>query len=115
VIAREDQQVFARLRRHHIDRESAPVGPLRAGESAPHGRFVTTLADLKPGQRGRVIDVECGTAVGQRILQLGLLEGTEVEVIRRAPAGDPLEVRLMGYSLSLRADEARSVVVEVRE
>jgi ferrous iron transport protein A len=62
-----------------------------------------------------VTDVECDTAVGQRILQLGLLEGTEVEVIRRAPAGDPLEVRLMGYSLSLRADEARSVVVEVRE
>lgn len=106
--------MFAYLRRRPADREAPLVGPVRAAGSAPPRHVGTTLADLKPGQRGRVIEVECGTAVGQRILQLGLLEGTEVEVIRRAPAGDPLEVRLMGYSLSLRADEARSVIVEVR-
>jgi len=73
-----------------------------------------TLADLQPGQRAVVSSVACDTAVGQRMLHLGLLEGTEVTLVRRAPAGDPLEIRVAGYALSIRASEARLVGVEVR-
>ncbi len=73
-----------------------------------------TLADLRPGQRAVVSSVSCDTAVGQRMLHLGLLEGTEVTLVRRAPAGDPLELRVAGYTLSVRASEARLVGVEVR-
>jgi Fe2+ transport system protein FeoA len=72
-----------------------------------------TLADLHPGQRAVVSSVACDSAVGQRMLHLGLLEGTEVMLVRRAPAGDPLEVRVAGYALSVRASEARLVGVEV--
>lgn len=50
--------------------------------------------------------------LAQRMMQLGLLTGVEVELVRRAPAGDPIELRLMGYALSLRAAEARTVTVE---
>ena len=71
-------------------------------------------ADLLPGQRAVVTSVACDTAVGQRMLHLGVLEGTEVELVRRAPAGDPLEIRLAGSALSVRATEARMVAVEVR-
>lgn len=73
-----------------------------------------TLADLRSGQRAVVTAVDSHSAVGQRMLHLGLLEGTEVELVRRAPAGDPLEIRLAGYSLSVRASEARLIEVEVR-
>ncbi len=71
-----------------------------------------TLAELKPGQRARIVGFRDLGSVGQRILQLGLLPEEEVELIRRAPAGDPLEVRVLGYSLSLRRQEAGLVEVE---
>ncbi len=74
----------------------------------------STLADLQPGQRAVVTSVACDTTVGQRMLHLGLLEGTEVMLVRRAPAGDPLEIRIAGYALSVRASEACLVGVEVR-
>jgi ferrous iron transport protein A len=47
----------------------------------------------------------------QRIMQLGCIENTEVVLVRRAPTGDPIEVQVSGYALSLRRDEARLVLV----
>ncbi len=70
-----------------------------------------TLADLKPGEKGRVVRVGGDGLVMQRLMSMGLLEDTEVEVVRRAPAGDPIEIRVMDYALSLRRDEARAVEV----
>lgn len=70
-----------------------------------------TLAELKPGQRGVIAGFsESGPQI-QRMMQLGLLEGSDVEVIRRAPAGDPIEIRVLGYSLSLRRSEARAILL----
>ena len=70
-----------------------------------------TLADLKPGQTARVIGFGDGGTILGRLVALGLLEGTDVQLVRRAPAGDPLEIRLLGYSLSLRKQEAQLVRV----
>lgn len=50
-----------------------------------------------------------------RLLEMGVLPGTEVTLVRRAPLGDPLELRLRGYALSLRRDEADAIVVEPAE
>tara|TARA_B100001750_G_scaffold247397_2_gene273012 strand:+ start:107 stop:388 length:282 start_codon:yes stop_codon:yes gene_type:complete len=75
---------------------------------------VTVLGDLDPGQRARVQHVRCEPRVRRRLLEMGLLPGTEIEVIRRAPMGDPIEVRLRGYSLSLRHAEAAGVEVSPR-
>jgi ferrous iron transport protein A len=69
------------------------------------------LSDLRPGQAGRIDAVAAGDAVGQRLLEMGLLEGETVEVIRYAPLGDPVEVRLNDYCLSLRRSEAARVTV----
>ncbi len=71
-----------------------------------------TLGDLLPGERARVTAVLGDGPLAQRIMQLGVLTGVEVELVRRAPAGDPIELRLLGYALSLRAAEARTVTVE---
>ena len=71
-----------------------------------------TLDQLKPGQRGTIAAVDGDGPLVQRLMALGLLEGTEVAVVRRALGGDPIEVEVMGYSLSLRAQEARRITVD---
>jgi len=74
---------------------------------------VRTLADVAPGCSARVTAIRpSDDPIYQRLLYLGLIRGRTVEVVRRAPAGDPLEIRLMGYCLSLRRSEASLVEVE---
>lgn len=68
-----------------------------------------TLAGLGPAERGRVAGIDGDDRGVQRLYEMGLVEGTEVTLVRRAPMGDPLEVRVMGYSLSLREAEAARV------
>jgi Fe2+ transport system protein FeoA len=71
-----------------------------------------SLDQLRPGQRGRVVALAGGDALVQRLLEMGLFEGEEVEVVGFAPLGDPMEVRLGDYRLSLRRSEAARVQVE---
>ena len=70
------------------------------------------LADLAVGRRGVVHAFRCAGPLMQRLLEMGLTRGTPVEVIRLAPLGDPLEIRLRGYYLSLRKAEARLIEIE---
>ena len=87
--------------------------PARPGAgTAPGGPAVRTLADLPVGGRGRVAGVDGETGIAQRLLEMGLTAGTDVEVVRFAPLGDPMEVRLWGYLLSLRRADARRVRLE---
>ena len=71
---------------------------------------MTTLADLRPGQAAR-IDGFASPDVPARVLEMGLLPGTDVTLVRVAPLGDPVEVRVRGFLLSLRKDEARGIAV----
>lgn len=72
-----------------------------------------TLDELRtPGQCGRIREV-CGEdSIAVRLLEMGLTEGEEIELIGRAPFGDPIEYLVRGYRLSLRTDEARRVVID---
>jgi len=70
-----------------------------------------SLASLTPGQRGVVSGFARVDAFTHRLMQLGFLEGTPLVVLRRAPAGDPIEVEIMGYSVSLRRDEAGAILI----
>jgi len=63
---------------------------------------VTTLAELAIGQRTRVIRVDGTDAVSLRLLEMGVTPGVEIEIIGTAPLGDPLELELRGYRLSVR-------------
>jgi ferrous iron transport protein A len=71
-----------------------------------------TLDQLPLGTRCRVVGVVGVPAIRRRLLEMGLCSGVEIDVLRRAPLGDPLEVRLRGYLLSLRRDQAALVRVE---
>ncbi len=68
-----------------------------------------TLDKLEPGQRGIISAISGSGPMVQRLMAMGLLEGSEISVTRRALGGDPIEVEVMGYALSLRGDEARRV------
>jgi ferrous iron transport protein A len=70
-----------------------------------------TLDQLRPGERGHVLSLQGDDSLTQRLLEMGLLEGEEVEVLGIAPLGDPLEIRLRDYRLSLRRREAARVRV----
>ncbi|RZO58215.1 MAG: hypothetical protein EVA89_19705 [Sandaracinaceae bacterium] len=75
-----------------------------------------TLADLPVGAEATVVDVACPRGVARRLMEMGLLPGTRVRVVRVAPLGDPIELRLRGYSLSIRRREAAGVRLgDVRE
>jgi len=74
-----------------------------------------TLANVPIGATARVVNISGDAALEQRILEMGVLPGTQVKVIRQAPLGDPIEIRVMGYSLSLRRSEAACIEVEERK
>jgi len=72
-----------------------------------------TLDQLKIGQRATITSMRDEGPLTQRLMALGLLEGTPVAMIRRALGGDPLEIDVMGYALSLRKAEAKEISVEI--
>ena len=71
-----------------------------------------TLAELTPGQSGRIASVTGEPALVQRLYELGLCDGDEVEVLAVAPLGDPIGVRGGGPRLSLRKSDAHGVILE---
>ncbi len=71
-----------------------------------------TLKDLKPGQEGIVTSIGEKGPVRKRIMDMGVTPGAMVKVIKVAPLGDPIEVNIRGYELSLRKSEAIQIIVE---
>lgn len=70
-----------------------------------------TLRDLKPGQQGSVASIGTTGSLKRRIMDMGITPGVEVRVIKVAPLGDPIEVNVRGYELSLRKEEAQNIVM----
>lgn len=70
------------------------------------------LKDLKPGQKCKVLKVRGRGEINKRIVEMGLTPGSVVELERIAPLGDPIDVKVKGYHLSLRKDEAEGIDVE---
>ncbi|MBO4355117.1 MAG: ferrous iron transport protein A [Methanomicrobium sp.] len=79
------------------------------GESK--GQKVTTLDTLPPNHKGTIIGVSGAGAFKKRILGMGIVAGTEIENVRSAPLGDPVEYKLKGYCLSLRKSEAKLIEI----
>ena len=75
--------------------------------------MLSPLSELQPGKRGIVRQLPEGQVTANRLREMGMLPGTEVMFVRRAPLGDPLEIRLRGYSLSLRSVDAAEILVEL--
>ena len=72
-----------------------------------------TLDEMTVGQTGVIRAVGGEGVLRLRLLDMGLIPRTEVSVTRIAPMGDPMELRLRGYTLTLRREDAQSITVEV--
>lgn len=70
-----------------------------------------TLAQLTPGEQGTIVAVRGAGPLKRRLMDMGLLPGQEIRVEKVAPLGDPIEVRVRSYALSLRREEAQGVEV----
>ncbi len=77
---------------------------------------MATLKDVKVGQSATVAKLNGTGALKRRIMDMGLTKGTQVYVKKVAPLGDPIELTVRGYELSIRRDEAANVdVADVRD
>lgn len=76
------------------------------------GDGMKTLNNLRPGEVGVVEQITAEGALKRHFLDMGITKGVPVMMERIAPFGDPVAVRLRGYSLSLRREEAKKIVLE---
>ncbi len=89
-----------------MERQCAPVGRVDSYHKT------IQLNNLAVGRSGRVVNVSCERELKRRLLEMGFCNGARVQVIRRAPLGDPIEYRLRGYHLSLRSDQASHIRIQ---
>ena len=71
-----------------------------------------TLRDLNPGESGTVVSIGQKGPLKRRLMDMGIPPGIGIKVVKVAPLGDPVEVNIRGYELSLRKDEAQQIIVE---
>lgn len=75
--------------------------------------MTTHLSDLSIGESGRVLGYAEGVrAYRKKLLSMGLTKGTEFKVTRYAPMGDPVEISVRGFALSLRKQEAEALMIQ---
>ncbi|MDR1241079.1 MAG: ferrous iron transport protein A [Oscillospiraceae bacterium] len=76
---------------------------------------LTNLKNLESGEYAEVIAVLGEKAIRRRILDVGILPGVRLEVVKRAPLGDPVQISLRGYDLIIRKTEAEKILVSQRK
>jgi ferrous iron transport protein A len=75
--------------------------------------IIRPLSELEPPEAGRIVRVGGRPEIRRRLVDMGVVAGAVVEVQRVAPLGDPVEIRVKGYDLALRKEEARQIQVEM--
>lgn len=71
------------------------------------------LHEVEINSKVKVVQINPETKMRRRIMDMGIVKGTEIVLEGKAPMGDPIEVRIRGYNLSLRKSEAKNIIVEV--
>jgi len=110
-------QQYSKSKLRSRARHAARQSQARGGEphQRPQGdaRRLSTLDRLKPGKKATIVKVHSDGAIGRRMAEMGMIRGTAVEVVRIAPLGDPIEVKIKGYHLSIRKEEAAAITIEL--
>jgi ferrous iron transport protein A len=103
-----------------VNSRHQPATPIRPSVGAKSGHLepvsprlplVEKLAGQPVGRKLKIVGFALPPDIYQRLLEMGLTKGTECTVVRYAPMGDPIELKVRGYSLSLRLAEAAGVQV----
>ncbi|WP_129599062.1 FeoA family protein [Anaerophilus nitritogenes] len=71
-----------------------------------------TLKDLQPKESGKIAKVLGAGPTKRRLMDMGVVAGTEIYVEKKAPLGDPIEVKVRGYNLTLRQEDAKNIIME---
>ncbi|MCE5252197.1 ferrous iron transport protein A [bacterium] len=71
-----------------------------------------TVNDLLPGERGYIYEITAPESIRQRIMDMGIIEGVMIEMVRSAPLGDPVQIKVLDTLLALRRSEASMLVIE---
>ena len=74
---------------------------------------LVSLSSMSLGQKARIVAFSFDTEEGERILEMGFTPGEQLEIVRYAPLGDPIEIKIRGYFLSLRKQEADHIKVKL--
>lgn len=72
---------------------------------------VLTLLNVAVGSSARVVSVRGNSSISKRLMEMGVIPGVSLKVVKTAPFGDPIEVQVRGYSLAMRKNEADSIEV----
>jgi len=96
------------LRRKKADAE-------QTADAAPGRNNQMTLTSMAPGQSGFITSIKNQDETFYRLSELGLIEGQKVTFLKRAPLGDPIEIRIMNYELCLRGSEASQIEINLDE
>ena len=75
--------------------------------------MTTSLSDLVPGQEATILELRGDDETVERLMEMGLVEGSSLKLVRFAPLGDPLEIAIRGYHLTLRKSEASGIIVQL--
>jgi len=76
-------------------------------------KMIKSLNELKTGQSGIIVSFKGKGSLRKHLMEMGFVKGSNIEVRRVAPLGDPIEVKIKGYSLSLRKEEAKNIEIEI--
>ena len=75
---------------------------------------IKKLKDMKPGESGLIVTLHGSGKVKHRLIDMGLVHGTKIHVMKYAPLGDPVEIKVKNFELALRNSEAGMIDVEVQ-
>jgi DtxR family Mn-dependent transcriptional regulator len=87
---------------------------LKKKQEQGRAKMTLPLREMKPRQKGKILAVKSRGELGKRIASMGITPGAIVEVERVAPLGDPIDIKVKGYHLSLRKEEAKGITVELQ-
>lgn len=76
--------------------------------------MIKSLNNLKQGETGKITSFKGKGEVKKHLMEMGLVRGSDIKVERVAPLGDPIEVKIKGYSLSLRKEDAKKIEIEIQ-
>lgn len=76
-----------------------------------NNKNITTLAELAIGAEAKVIRVNGKSTISRRLMEMGVIPGVAVKIVKTAPFGDPIQIRVRGYSLAMRKSEAETIEV----
>ncbi len=99
---------------HFLKTGKRPESCSKRWKSGGKMKQITTLNKLKVGQKGKVVKI-LTSEVKRKLLDMGIVPGVEIKVEKTAPLGDPVDILVKGYHLSLRKEEASAITIEVIE